>query len=450
MKKTILKSAVFALLLFATFFYGAYSATQKNMLYRGLKQLYGLSASVFSESEEQDGLWNVARSGRQKKLSREQQEAVSQLASLPYFSGTNSAPDVQNITIYNKDKSYTGLNLVVSGHAPEAALTAMDGKVLHSWRYRLEDVWPGPLGFDEWEVHKTFWRRAHVFENGDLLAIFEGIGLIKLDKESNLLWANKCRAHHDLFVSDNGDIYTLGRYWVEEHERLELDDRILEDFIVILNAKGEEVRKISLLDAFLDSEYASLLVNMKRQGDIFHTNTIEVLDGRFVERYPMFKRGHVLISIPTLHTVAVVDPELEKVTWAATGKWLLQHQPTVLENGHLLLFDNMGNNLKSKVIEFNPLTKEIVWSYRGTETEPFFSKTLGSCQRLPNGNTLITESNNGRAFEVTPEHEIVWEYFNPHRAGRDDELIATLFEVVRLDEEYFSKSDLLNAGSEEK
>ena len=57
----------------------------------------------------------------------------------------------------------------------------------------------------------------------------------------------------------------------------------------------------------------------------------------------------------------------------------------------------------------------------------------GSSERLPNGNTLISESNRGRAIEVTPDKQIVWEFINPHRAGENNELIATLFEVVRLD-----------------
>jgi hypothetical protein len=39
---------------------------------------------------------------------------------------------------------------------------------------------------------------------------------------------------------------------------------------------------------------------------------------------------------------------------------------------------------------------------------------MGSAQRLPNGNTLITESAFGRVFEVTKEGEIVWDYVNPY------------------------------------
>jgi hypothetical protein len=46
---------------------------------------------------------------------------------------------------------------------------------------------------------------------------------------------------------------------------------------------------------------------------------------------------------------------------------------------------------------------------------------------------LITESERGRAFEITPAGEVVWEFVSPHRGGRNSELVATLFELVRLD-----------------
>jgi outer membrane protein assembly factor BamB len=119
--------------------------------------------------------------------------------------------------------------------------------------------------------------------------------------------------------------------------------------------------------------------------------------------------------------------------WARTGIWRKQHQPTFLDDGRLLLFDNLGAGRdRSRVLELDPLTGETVWQFGGTRDADFFSKTLGSCQRLPNGNTLITESENGRALEVTPEGKVVWEFYNPHRAGDHRELVAVLFEMVRL------------------
>jgi hypothetical protein len=33
----------------------------------------------------------------------------------------------------------------------------------------------------------------------------------------------------------------------------------------------------------------------------------------------------------------------------------------------------------------------------------------------------------GRALEVTPDGEIAWDFFSPHRAGPNNELVATLW-----------------------
>ncbi len=116
--------------------------------------------------------------------------------------------------------------------------------------------------------------------------------------------------------------------------------------------------------------------------------------------------------------------------------WAAQHQPTLLANGNMLLFDNKGHFGMSKVVEFDPLTQEIRWFFGGDKINGFSSPICGSSQRLPNGNTLITETTSGRAFEVTEALDIVWTYYNPARAGDDNELIATLFEVVRIERDY--------------
>ena len=68
------------------------------------------------------------------------------------------------------------------------------------------------------------------------------------------------------------------------------------------------------------------------------------------------------------------------------------------------------------MLEINPVTFEKVWEYSiaGTERFRFYSHYVSSAQRLPNGNTLITEGADGRLIELTPEHEIVWEYVSPY------------------------------------
>jgi len=71
------------------------------------------------------------------------------------------------------------------------------------------------------------------------------------------------------------------------------------------------------------------------------------------------------------------------------------------------------------VLEIDPITLEIKWQYPAPAPGPggnrLYSAFVSSAQRLPNGNTLITEGNGGRIIEVTAGHEIVWEYISPYR-----------------------------------
>jgi len=96
--------------------------------------------------------------------------------------------------------------------------------------------------------------------------------------------------------------------------------------------------------------------------------------------------------------------------------------------GNVMVFDNggasgygrpnstalNGQNIyarpTSRVLEIDPVTLKLVWSY----TSPtFFATNISGAQRLPNGNTLVTEGPSGRVFEVTKDGDIVWEYVFP-------------------------------------
>ena len=104
------------------------------------------------------------------------------------------------------------------------------------------------------------------------------------------------------------------------------------------------------------------------------------------------------------------------------GSWLAQHDPDLLEDGTILLFDNRGHygsGGQSRIIEIDPETAAITWAYAGTEEQPFDSEVRGAQERLANGNTLITESVAGRIFEVTRDGDVVWDFINPVRAPED-------------------------------
>ena len=63
---------------------------------------------------------------------------------------------------------------------------------------------------------------------------------------------------------------------------------------------------------------------------------------------------------------------------------------------------------------------------------PFYTDIMGKHQWLPNGNLLITESRQGRAFEINPQGEVVWEYMN----YVDRRVVDLVEEVQRLPPEY--------------
>ncbi len=375
------------------------------------------------------GKWKPARGVHS---ARKAAEAPADVKALPYLQGYRPAQDRPVVIERDSKAAYDGLNLYVSGHAAEAVLMDMHGRTLHRWRYPLRRLWPDLVKDPEMEKLE-YWRRAYLYPNGDLLGIYEGLGLVKLDARSHVIWAHRGGTHHDLFVTADGTIYTLDREG-KVIPRINPQEGVLEDFVTVLGPGGHVRRKISILKCFESSPYAALVQTMpRRKGDIFHTNTLEVLDGRFAGLNPAFRKGNLLISVFVLNTVAVIDPDRETVVWAKTGGWRHQHQPTFLNDGHLLVFDNMGaGQERSRVQELDLRTDKVVWQYGGTPDVDLFSKTLGSCQRLPNGNTLITESENGRALEVTRDHRMVWEFYNPHRAGAHDELVAVLFEMLRL------------------
>ena len=161
-----------------------------------------------------------------------------------------------------------------------------------------------------------------------------------------------------------------------------------------------------------------------------------------------FAPNNVIISSREASLLAIVGRD-GKIVWRlgpdfseskelrAIRQIIGQHHAHIIPKGlpgagNLLVFDNGGSSgygfaspiapdgvgafarSTSRVVEINPVTLELVWSY----TNPrFFSTNISSAQRLPNGNTLITAGAGGRMFEVTTQGAIVWEYMYPLFGG---------------------------------
>jgi hypothetical protein len=338
------------------------------------------------------------------------------------------------VLVHDADLAWPGLNFYTSGHAAEALLVDMRGRVLHRWSFPFARAFPAAPPEPDAETRgRHHWRRAYPQPGGDLIAIYEGQGLVRLDARSELVWTSELRAHHAAQVQPSGELWVLTRKLSEERGRA-----IAEDFVSVLDAAtGAPLSETSVLAALARSPYAGLLREGKQEGDLLHTNALEVLDGRCAGSHPAFRSGSVLLSSRVLSALFVLDPSAAggrgEITWAQRGSFRAQHDPRLLGDCSILLFDNSGAEPHSRVLEVaigndgRSPSERVVFS--GTPERRFYTKFCGAAARLPNGNTLVTETGPGRAFEVTAQGRIVWEFVNP---AEDQGRRASIFELVRL------------------
>ncbi len=139
-------------------------------------------------------------------------------------------------------------------------------------------------------------------------------------------------------------------------------------------------------------------------GDYTHLNDVDVIDN-----------GSTFVLSPrNFDRVVAVDRETKAVEWTLgeedTPAILHeQHDPLVIETDPLTVL--VGDSLNHRAVEYRradggPVSGEWerTWSYSGDLNWP------RDVDRLPNGNTLITDTGNNRVVEVAPNGTVVWEY----------------------------------------
>jgi hypothetical protein len=198
-------------------------------------------------------------------------------------------------------------------------------------------------------------------------------------------------------------------------------------------------------------------------GDWLHINSASFVgpNGHFDTGDNRFHPDNIIWDSREANIIAITDRKTGYIVWRlgpnydgseAERKlgWIIgQHHAHIIPRGvpgegNLLVFDNGGwagygqpnpasptgrQNARrdySRVLEIDPISLKIVWQYTPNEAgfvmpldaSRFYSPFISSAQRLPNGNTLITEGSDGRVFEVTRDHELVWEYISPYWGKR--------------------------------
>lgn len=245
------------------------------------------------------------------------------------------------------------------------------------------------------------------------------------------------------------------------------DKLLLDDTFIEVDWAGEVVWEWVLSEHFQEFDWSEEARNVLFRnpnvrncgGDWMHVNSMSALGPNkwFDTGDTRFHPENILWSAREANIVAITDKKSGKIVWKigpdynvspALKKlgWIIgEHHAHLIPRGlpgegNLLVFDNGGwagygapnpgapmgvkNALRdySRVLEIDPLTLKILWQYTPAEAgyrmpmdaNRFYSPFVSSAQRLPNGNTLITEGSGGRLIEVTKDHRIAWEYLSPH------------------------------------
>ena len=356
------------------------------------------------------------------------------------------------VLLYDQDKTCDGYTLFAATYSKKTYLMDNTGQIIHTWKSKYNAG-----------LH------AVLLDNGNLLRagsvppfplVTGGMGGIveEIDWDGNVVWqyklANKNEfSHHTFYRMPNGNTLLIAFERVSQKKaaklgRKELFDKVVVgkkehkdfwiDFIREVNPKGKTVWEWHMTDHMgqgpdkLNINYALPKgAGLKNNTyDWSHLNTVFYLpktdqiliNSRSMSEFYLINHKTGKIEYRWGNDTAW-DPKAKKPGFSSDGdqKVFGSHCVTPMKNGHFLIFDNgteRPTRQNSRVIEFDPKTNTIVWEYKSISPNSFMSNYQGSVQRLPNGNTLITSSNNGHIFEVTKDKKVVWEFVNPIFMGK--------------------------------
>ena len=300
-------------------------------------------------------------------------------------------------------------------------LLDINGEVAHQWRLPYP---PGLYGY--LLPNGNLFYGGKVRDDGgwdifEAMKRFKGGVMLEVDWDGNIVWEHRdAYHHHDARRTESGGcLYmTVERMDDADARRVQGgqpgtdEGGMWSDVLVEVDASGNRVWEWRSAEHLDPARHVVTFNDLRDEWS--HGNTVVPLTGE-----------RVMFSFRNISTVGIIDKTTGAIAWQIGDDVLAQqHDPSMLDNGNVLIYDNGSHSRRnplpaSRVIEVDPTTNEIVWEYRDNPPFNFFSAYISGARRLPNGNTLITEGQPGRIFQVTPEGEVVWEYINPHFAPNE-------------------------------
>jgi hypothetical protein len=312
---------------------------------------------------------------------------------------------------HDKAQSFGGYTLFSPVRGRHADLLDAGGQIVHQWHH--------PEGVQHLKLlpngHLLIQAAPPEFAEGAETIGGCAAAMFELDQASNVVWEYRDPyMHHDYQRLDNGN--TLLARWAKMPA--DVSARVQGGFAAADDPEwmwGDEIREIDsageTVRAWRSWEHLSpdhhVKCPLESRKEWTHLNSLELTP-----------TGDWLVSFRLTSTMVIVDGTTGDVRWRwGAGELSHQHHATWMDDGTVMVFDNGCHRREapsySRILQVDRKTKEIRWTFKQEPILGFYSFMVSGAERLPNGNTLVTEGASGRLFEVTAEGEVVWEYVSP-------------------------------------
>ena len=339
-------------------------------------------------------------------------------------------PDDINISVLNDEYMQNGITIMDFESLSFSAALKADGI----------PVWFTPVN----ETMEKF-VFTQFYENGNVIGFGSGYGYeIDLNGEIVFQSPQTYGVHHHFNKTEDGTYFLIDanveyQYCPEEcHPSLPDEIPWQGDVFIELDENSNTIWEWNTFDYINLEEYNPYYVqvyNGNNEMDWTHSNSVHFDPNT----------QSVFVSIRNLSRITKIDYSSKEIIWNLGEHDFLtevsfpeelgfsqQHSVQVLENGNLLFFDNhrylqpeLSRCMEVAIHEENQ-SAELVWEH--VLPANLFTGSRGECDRLENGNTLITIGRTGNSIEVTPDNEVVW-HLIVNNSGFD----VTMYRSERID-----------------
>jgi hypothetical protein len=258
----------------------------------------------------------------------------------------------------------------------------MGGEAVHRWHVPFSKVLKetGQTDRAAEPVQEVEAREVNLLANGDLLVVYErphhtpyGRGLARFDSDGRVIWGLVEHLHHDVAVAPSGRLYALAHeIFAEPRERLAaVEAPFFDEFLVVISPDDTILDRISIYEAFDRSPFRDHAAGGSRQ-PVWRLPAPECgrnrdAGGRGACGRVEGRPGSCLAARNGCTCANRRRPPRGGL--APAGQGHRQHDPDLLPNGRIVVFDNQGvfaSDGLSRVVEVDPQSGALVWQFSST------------------------------------------------------------------------------------